>query len=1261
MADRDDLLRWADTAPARVDFPRLMRRLVLETVPGATGVLFPGGTGTSAGGWDGAVTTTAGTAFVPAGRSGWELSVGRPLVPKADEDYGKRDKAPDGSPAGDCTYVQVILRTWQDREQWAGGKRGGPWKDVRVLAVDDIEGWLEQAPVTHAWLSELRGYGPYGYRAAESWWRDWSGATAPVLSPPVLLAGRDGAATELLDALSGPPALISVRAGSTDETLAFVAAVLDQAAKDGDAAQLARTAFVDDPASWRALAGRPGPLVLVAASPAAAAEAAVSPVHHAVVPVHGAARPDVDVPPVDAAVAAAALENDGLPDTSAREAGRLARRSVLAVRRRLATKPELHAPAWGSAPSRALRGMLLTGAWNEQHPADREALALLGGDRYDELVEVAARLAAESDPFVEKVGRTWGVVSGQDAWTQLARSVRGDDLDRLEPVVLRVLDEPAGAREHSADLRRGLAATLALLGVHGPAVQHGMGGDGAQWASWAVRRLLQAATADPSGNGWAGLADVLPRLAEAAPDAFLDELRDASAGAAPPIAAMFGDGPGGLGASSPHSSLLWALETLAWSPDHFGLVVQALARLAEVDPGGRMSNRPAASLRSVLSAWAPQTTSPADRRLAALDAVRRDRSAVAWPLALSLLVGHHDTQIRTPGPQFRDWKQAEPAPPGPADIAGYTEALVTRLSHDAGADPARWAELVGKLPRLPEDHRRALRESLGSLLSGGSLRQDGRDDLWEALRSLAAKHRRFADTGWAMSQHETDAVAALADQIAPTDPAIACRWLFTGHPDLGGPDLVEDFDAYDRLLADLRSDAAAAVADEGGLNAVRRLALAVDAPETVGNALAAARGDDHADRLVGMLALDPSATSEDSCDARLALGWAAGRWGADGWAWADDVLTRDVPATSKGRVLLTTRDYPLAWNRADDLGPDVAAEFWRGFNPFSLGPELPFAEQACAALTAAGRVTAAVGLAAMTLRRGPDIADRPRFLIGILQSWIEGAMNDLEALEVESRPFEQILAWLADNAPDATAQERALVEWQLMPILGYRAEFASVSDAVTADPALFVQILNGVYRPERQGADAAAAAAGGAPEDTSAPQDAPPDDGAAGAAVHGYRLLSSYRGLPGLRPDRTVDQEQLSAWVDAVLSGATASGRIQVGEIHVGEVLANAPEDPDGTWPCRPVRELLESLQNARVEKGLMLRVANRRGVTVRGLEDGGAQETILADKFRSQAEPLATEWPRSAAVLRALASYYNADARHEETSAERTRRGLDW
>jgi hypothetical protein len=680
LAGRDDLLGWPSIVAAG-EFPRLIRRLVWETAPDTVQMGFPAGSGTSAGDWDGSVRTVKGNAKVPAGLSVWELSVEKSgITAKANSDYDKRACTPDGSPTTEAEYIEAILRPWPNRRTWAAGKNGDRrWKNVRGYGVDDIEEWLESAPVTHSWVSELLGLAPHGYQAAETWWRKWAAATSPVLPADVVLAGRGDAVAVLERRLGGTPGVTTIGGGSPEEIRAFIAAVLDRQASKGDSRWRSRAAFVDQVTSWRALAERPGPLILVPVTADAATEAALGAVHHVLIPVT-ADSADIELPPVDADTAVAALRRAGLGETAAGQAGPLARRSLQSMRRSLANKPELHTPAWASSPTRTMRSLLMVGRWNQDHDVDRAALAELAGVDYDTLRETLAELNRASDPFITQIGPAWMLASAQDAWIQLRRAIREDDLGRLEPVAQRVLLERDPALDlspddrwraatvgkspaHSGDLRRGLAVTLALLGVYGEVIDVGHGASGAQWADRVVRVLLRKANADATGDTWNSLAGVLPPLAEAGPDAFLDGVRDAAAGPCPVIAAMFTDsGPRtATHEFSRHHQVLWALERLAWSPDHFGRVTEVLARLAEIDPDGYMRNRPFNSLVSILSLQHPETPAPGSARLEVIARLRDHHPVIAWRLMIALLPSPRAMHDPVQKPEFRDWKPKEPS------------------------------------------------------------------------------------------------------------------------------------------------------------------------------------------------------------------------------------------------------------------------------------------------------------------------------------------------------------------------------------------------------------------------------------------------------------------------------------------------------------------------------------------------------------------------------------------------------------------------
>ena len=131
-------------------------------------------------------------------------------------------------------------------------------------------------------------------------------------------------------------------------------------------------------------------------------------------------------------------------------------------------------------------------------------------------------------------------------------------------------------------MRRGLAKTLAIMGVHGAEVPS-TALSAREVSARIVRKLLEKANAD--WRLWGSLSGCLPLLAEAAPDQFLEAAEEGLQGPEPFLGRLFQSGDDPAFASHLHTGILQALEVLAWSPDHLGRVVSLLARLDLVDPG----------------------------------------------------------------------------------------------------------------------------------------------------------------------------------------------------------------------------------------------------------------------------------------------------------------------------------------------------------------------------------------------------------------------------------------------------------------------------------------------------------------------------------------------------------------------------------------------------------------------------------------------------------------------------------------------------
>src|SRR5206468_882691 len=80
-------------------------------------------------------------------------------------------------------------------------------------------------------------------------------------------------------------------------------------------------------------------------------------------------------------------------------------------------------------------------------------------------------------------------------------------------------------------------------------------------------------------------------------------------------------------------------------------------------------------------------------------------------------------------------------------------------------------------------------------------------------------------------------------------------------------------------------------------------------------------------------------------------------------------------------------------------------------------------------------------------------------------------------------------------------------------------------------------------------------------------------------------------------------------------------GYSQITDSKIGGVLAWAPKETDGSWPCLPVRDLLEDIGTEELFSGWEVGIFNKRGVVSKSLREGGVQERSLAEQYRGHSE----------------------------------------
>lgn len=830
-------------------------------------------------------------------------------------------------------------------------------------------------------------------------------------------------------------------------------------------------------------------------------------------------------------------------------------------------------------------------------------------------------------------------------WSLLARYLTRADLERFEEVALDVLGTPdprfdlpddqrwmvgtlGDSPRCSGLLREGLADTLAVMGARGDTTPLSVGVSARDHATRIVRRLLERANED--WRVWASLSRSLPLLAEAAPDAFLAAVEEGLAGQQPVLLNLFPEKEDPLFGSSPYTGLLWALETLAWSTEHLGHAALLLARLAQLEPGGKLGNRPQNSLGEIFLLWHPQTAATLEQRLRVLDAIRDREPEVAWHLLCQLLPQHSGIAHSTATPRWREWlPETLPRLTRGGFIKGVRN-VASRMLADAGESGPRWRDLIEALSTLPLDQHEAVVERLATM-DAEQLQQADREIIWHALRKLISDHRSFSDADWALPQERVDRLDEIYRRLEPREPTAKYGWLFAGWPNL--PEgLEQDFEARRQAVFDAQVGAVRAVYAQAGLAGLLDLAGRVEQPIALGMTLGETELLEGAEDEL----LREHLAADDPSRGQFARGFVLGRLKGRGREWVEAKLIGVAKAWSpaqRAELLACLPNDGRTWDLAGGTDPETERLYWRLVPPYGIHDPTEV-ERAARQFLEHGRPCTAIELLALHARRQNALP--PALIADALERTLQTSPEDDPPRSSFSHHVSKLLD-LLEGSEGVDERRIAALEWGYLPLLGRYPRDRSpklLHRELARNPDFFAQIVALVFRAE-----------GEEPRELSEEERS--------RAERAYDLLSSWRAVPATADDGTISADALKDWVRRAREACAASGRAAIGDEKIGEILSGSPGGADGAWPHPAVRDLIEDVASANLKRGLEIGLYNSRGVVSKDPTEGGLQERQLADRYAGFAAAIKDRWPRTAAMLRRIADGYRAEAQGEDQEAE--------
>jgi hypothetical protein len=627
----------------------------------------------------------------------------------------------------------------------------------------------------------------------------------------------------------------------------------------------------------------------------------------------------------------------------------------------------------------------------------------------------------------------------------------------------------------------------------------------------------------------------------------------------------------------------------------------------------------------------PQTSASLSERLRVLDVLRKETPEVTWQLLLGLLPKNYVVGDLGPLPRWRDFSETEAEDITWPLVWRGGETIAGWLFEGAGAAAHRWKQLIEVFAQFSPGRRTEMIMVLKDAASRMTFDED-RIQVWQALRHLLSHHRKFAQSDWALPESELAEIESAYGLYEPRDPISRITWLFSRLEALA---MEADSQESDRL----RCLALQALHEQFGEDAFFRLARAEEVlPSLIGVAVAHATFDGG----IKDRALIRSLRSKDASEAGIADGLVFAIYQTKGEAWSEGLLHRAVTEQwgpeETVRLLLIMPNGRKLWERIADFGEAVEKLYWARMRPF-LPPNISAAEFEFLAtkLISNERAYEAVGV----LTQGKDIVSS-----SLVAEALEAAANQPRSSvsdESETTMFQYYIEELLhrlDQSDDISEERVALIEWRYLPLLIHsRRTTLTLHKAMAQRPELFVMVLSSLYKPD--------------PESGVVEEPAEDEVNAEALAKRAYNLLESWHLVPGC-DGTNIDAAILEDWIQKTRLLLEKIGRSRIGDHFIGQMLAYSPPAADSVWPAIVVRDVIKITRSHDLDRGVIQGLCNKRGPHWRDPFRGGEAERGLATQYRSWAQSMELEWPRTSAILEQVARSYESHGQSMDAETER-------
>lgn len=865
----------------------------------------------------------------------------------------------------------------------------------------------------------------------------------------------------------------------------------------------------------------------------------------------------------------------------------------------------------------------LIGSWDESNSYDQQIIEHITGEKYSEFEAKARAMLVQESNYLRLQNSYWTVFHKDDLLDQCKGLLFDSILEKIIEATETILLQESknyinGERQlfvakefdYSESLRNSLLKSICWIKkglIELPQCSFDK-------INNRIDQMVAVVLKDGDQITWISIRNNIQCLAELAPDIFIKKLEWCIVNKQKVILRLFPQNNSSIfGGTNCIANILWALETLAWSPDYLTPAICTLGLLETVPyEKTNWANTPINSIVSILLPWYPQTLADVEKRKNAMRCLNNENGEVFWNVLVKLLPNQTSSTSGNPRPQVLALKIPEKITVSNKDLYEQYSYYLKLAVEISGVKVEKIMDLTRQMEYMDES---TLFKYLDCIVSKDAFDDRQRLELWISLRECVARYKHDNKTVFSKNIKRVQEVIAV---LEPKESVQKYQELYLGNSIFLD---TEDYANQWNVLERKKIEAVNEIFTNYGISAIEQFGIEVK--NTYDVAIKLGQSLESTDISCVIDSFDSGKLSSEftiACISSFVYSFGAHK-----------LLETSLCHKSEACILEILSGIQVSVEMIEVVGCLLKNDstYWQKVRvPYGLrGKEAEALRIYIPKLITSKRYVAALNLIGRSDFSNVFEANEICYLLKLV-----GTEKTNESEIIDNYATQRVIKWIQVQE-NISLESRSDIDFIYLPLLDdYSGMFPrALYTRLSTDPDYFCSMLEMCYKKNSE-------------EESEAELNE-------GLQKRLFMLLFQYKATPGVGWNGHFDEENFKKWLEKVKAWSIENDRYAVAMHTVGSGLSYGKLDKDGL-PNKTIIEELNKAENDDLRRGYYLGVVNQRGVHT--IDPEGKPEYELAAQYDNKANIAeARGYSRFAGVLKDISISYVKEAEHNKRTSK--------